>query len=223
MSAPIVQSQLGVTLLGAGAVDAGSVSDLLTIAPVLVAADGGADRAMWLGLTPDAVIGDLDSLSSAARDAAQARGVLHPIAEQDSTDFDKCLRNIDAPFVLALGFTAPQIDHTLAVFTVLARRPASRCLVIGAADVCFLAPPVLDMDVPAGTRFSLFPMGPVTGTSTGLRWPIDGIRFAPNGRIGTSNIAESGRQCLRFDAAQMLVILPVAMLPNAIRALVPER
>jgi len=30
-------------------------------------------------------------------------------------------------------------------------------------------------------------MAAVQGRSGGLRWPIDGLPFAPDGRIGTSN------------------------------------
>ena len=41
------------------------------------------------------MIGDFDSISDAAQRALPP-AALHRIAEQDSTDFDKCLRNIDA-------------------------------------------------------------------------------------------------------------------------------
>ena len=61
-------------------------------------------------------------------------------------------------------------------------------------------------------------MGPVKGTSTGLRWPIDGLDFAPDGMIGTSNEV-TGPLHLTCDAPRMLVILPVRYLPEALHGL----
>ena len=53
---------------------------------------------------PQAVIGDFDSLSDLGRAAIPATRQ-HVIPEQDTTDFDKALRSIRAPFVLGLGFS----------------------------------------------------------------------------------------------------------------------
>ena len=65
----------------------------------------------------------------------------------------------------------------------------------------------------------------VTGRSAGLRWPIEGLHLAPDGRIGTSNEA-LGPVHLEFDAPGMLVILPRAALAVAtafLRRPVPPR
>lgn len=209
-------SDRGVTLIGGGAVDGRDMSQALALAPGLVAADGGADAALRLGHLPDAVIGDLDSLSPAGRAAIPAAR-LHRIAEQDSTDFTKCLTRIDAPFVLAVGFQGKRLDHTLAVLASLAAHPGRRVVLVGRRDVTVLCPPVLDVPLAPGVRVSLFPMGPARGHSTGLHWPIDGIDFAPAGRGGTSNRA-TGPVCLRISGP-MLLILPRDQLLLLLRAL----
>ena len=214
MNQVIVDSLDAVTLVGGGPVTARQLALARSFAPRIVGADGGADRILRLGALPDAVIGDMDSISAGAR--ARLQGRLFPIAEQDSTDFDKALRSIKAPFVLGLGFAGARIDHGLAVLNGLVRQGDRRCLILGPQDVTFLCPPKLALDLPRGTRLSLFPMGPVQGTSTGLRWPIDGIRFAPGGMIGTSNEV-SGPVGLRFDAPLMLGIVPVRYLPAVLR------
>jgi thiamine pyrophosphokinase len=221
MTAPIVHAEEGVTLVGGGPVSAAVLSRALKEAPRLIAADAGADRLLRLGALPEAVIGDLDSISPAAR--ARLAGRLHPIAEQDTTDFDKALRSVAAPFVLGLGFTGARLDHGLAVLNTLARYPDRRCLILGPQDVTFLAPPDLTLNLRAGSRLSLFPLGPVRGESRGLVWPIEGIEFAPGGRIGTSNAVAEGPVRLAFDAPHMLIILPRAALPRALDALVPGR
>lgn len=190
----------------------------LALAPVLVAADGGANTLADLGHTPTAIIGDMDSLrDDLRRDWAL---LLHPIPEQDTTDFDKCLRSIAAPFVLGVGFGGARLDHTLSTMTALVRHGRSRVVLLSAQDVCFLAPPELTLPMHKGARVSLFPMAPVTGRSKGLFWPIDGIPFMPSGIIGTSNRADAAQVTLHMDAPAMLVLLERDMLGAALDALV---
>ncbi|EEW25673.1 thiamine diphosphokinase [Rhodobacter ferrooxidans] len=219
MNHPIVESSEGVTLLAGGPLRRRDLALALARAPRLVAADGGADRALAVGRRPEAVIGDMDSLTPQGRAALAGR--LHEVPEQESTDFDKALRSIAAPFVLALGVAGGRIDHELAVLNVLARRPDRVCLLIGPEDVVFHAPATVTLALRPGDRLSLFPLAPVTGESDGLRWPIKGLRFAPGGVIGTSNEVTDGQVRLRFDAPGMLVLLPKARLDAALEALVP--
>jgi len=193
----------------------------LARAGCLVAADGGATRVLRAGRMPDAVIGDFDSIDAFAR-AAIAADRQHRIAEQESTDFDKCLRSVAAPLILAVGFTGWRLDHTLAAFNTLVRHPEQRCIVIGSHDLCFLAPARIRLRLPPGVRCSLFPMGEVAGESDGLRWPLEGKTFSPDGRIGTSNEVISAEVTLGFSARKMVVILPLDHLDAAIRGLAPE-
>jgi thiamine pyrophosphokinase len=214
----IFQSDAPVTLVGGGPVGAGLLRRTQQLAPGLVAADGGARACLGAGLMPDAVIGDFDSLKAADR-AAIPPGRLHHLPEQETTDFDKALRSIRAPLVLALGFTGARMDHGLAVMNTLVRRTEC-CIVIGPRDVAFhLARPVT-LGTRAGDRVSLFPMARVSGRSQGLRWPIDGLELAPDGMTGTSNRA-TGPVTVAPDGPGLLMILPRARLPAAIAALRP--
>ena len=212
-----VQSRGGVTLIGAGDPRREDLDEALKSAPTLVAADGGADFVLGWGHMPDRVIGDLDSLDPATRNALPEDRI-HHVAEQDSTDFEKCLSRIDAPFILATGFTGGRSDHALAAVSVLARQVGPPTALIDAEDVIFAAPDACTLDLLPGTRVSLFPMAPVRGRSTGLRWPIDGLDLDPMGRVGTSNEA-TGQVSLAFDAPGMLINLPRAALPAALSAL----
>lgn len=225
MNRSLVQSCEGVTLIAGGPVGARDLKAALRRAPVLVAADGGADRALALGQVPVAVIGDMDSIG-AARDRLP-RAALHPINEQETTDFDKTLRSISAPFVLAVGVLGGRMDHALAAMTVLAARAgadagAMPCLALSREDVVLAVPRQVTLDLQAGDRLSLWPMAPVRGESRGLDWPIDGIDFAPAGRIGTSNrVSAGGRVELCFDAPGMLLIVPRVRLDAVLAAVLP--
>ncbi|WP_135450333.1 thiamine diphosphokinase [Tabrizicola caldifontis] len=218
MKPPIVQTDRGITLAGGGPFGRRDLSMCLSRAPVPVAADSGADRLLQLGVMPEAVIGDFDSLSDAARSRIP-RERQHVVAEQVTTDFDKALRSVSAPLILALGFAGARLDHGLAAMSTLIARIERICILIGPKDFVFAAPARLELDMAPGEPLSLFPMTKVTGISAGLEWPIHGIDFAPDGMIGTSNRVVAQRVVLEFDAPGMLVILPRRRLDAAIRAL----
>ncbi len=216
MNRAIVQSSEGVTLVGGAVVSRADLARCMGFAPVVVAADGGADRCLKAQVMPDAVIGDFDSISDRAR-ATIAADRLHVIAEQESTDFDKALRSVAAPFVVAVGFAGGQIDHELAVFNALVRT-AAPCVVLGPRDVVFHAGRGVRLQMRMNDRLSLFPLAQLSGQSRGLEWPIAGLDFAPDGRIGTSNRVVGRDVELVFGGPGMLVILPRRCLAQAIAA-----
>lgn len=212
----ILRSTRAVTLIGGGAVDPGTLAAALARAPVVVAADGGARAALTAGLMPQAVIGDLDSLDAQTR-AAIPPDRLHLIAEQDTTDFQKCLSRIDAPLILAVGFAGPRVDHLLACLTALVQPDAPRCIILTETEAIFAAPPRLTLDLPPGTRVSVAPMGRVTGESLGLRWPLDGITLDPATRTGTSNEATGPVQLSLTGPA--IILIPSDQLDAAVEGL----
>lgn len=213
----IVSTNEPITLIGGGAASEAMLHEARALAPEVVAADGGAGVALSHGVMPRAVIGDMDSLSDGDR-AAVGQDRIHQIDEQDSTDFDKCLRSVKAPLLLGVGFLGARMDHHLAACNSLVRHPWQRCVLLGEADLTFLAQPRLQIDLPVGMPFSLFPMGAVEGMSEGLQWPAQGHSFAPDGKVGTSNRVV-GPVDLSVTAPKMLVILPRSALPFVADAL----
>lgn len=205
-----------VTLIGGAPLAPADLEAALALAPTVVAADRGADHALAQGLMPQAVWGDFDSISAKARQAIPAASQ-HRIAEQDSTDFQKCLTRIKAPLVIAVGFSGARHDHFLATLSTLSRRIGPPCILIAGDDVITLCPAHIRLNPAPGTRLSLFPMGPARGRSQGLKWPIDGLEMTPGGMIGTSN-QTCGPVELSLQGP-MLLILPRAELAALARAL----
>lgn len=219
METAIVHATAPITLVGGGDLGASDLAEALALAPRLVAADGGAAAALAAGHVPEAVIGDFDSLPPEARDRIPPQR-LFPVREQDSTDFDKALRSISAPLVLAAGFLGARIDHQLAAFNTLVRLADRPCILIGAGEIVLHVPDRISLPVRGGDVVSLFPMRPVTGRSWGLEWPIDGLELAPDGRVGTSNRA-NGPVTLEMDGPGLLAILPRARLAALTRRFHP--
>lgn len=213
----IVDEKRPITLVGGGPLGADDLAQARELAPVVVALDAGADACLRAGITPVAVIGDLDSLSAAAR--REFAGRLHRIDEQITTDFDKGLRHVTAPLIIGVGLSGGRLDHMLAGLSSLLTHPWQGCVLLGTDDVVFLCPPQITLDLPAGMRVSLYPLLPGPVASEGLRWPTEGLQFRADGRIGTSNAAAGGKVTLRPETPGTLVILPRAALVAVARAL----
>lgn len=220
MTRTLLRSDTPVTLVGGGPVAADQLGAALGLAPTVVAADGGADVALPAPHRFRAVIGDMDSLRD--RPGLEAAGVsVHEVSEQNSTDLEKCLYSVSAPLFIGLGFLGGRLDHTLAAMSALLGRPDVVAVLVGENDVCFLCPEMLELDLPAGTRVSLYPLAPARGvTGEGLRWPIVGRDLAPGGLIGTSNAATGGPVRIGFDSRSVLVILPADRLGSVCAAVV---
>ncbi len=195
-----------VLLLGAGPVSANILALVQGKYRHVVAADGGLAAVERFGLKPEAVIGDMDSISPAHR--AKYRAICHEIAEQDSTDFEKCLGWIDAPLILGIGFLGGRLDHELAALAALVKQPANIVL-ISEVDIVFRPPQALDLTLPVGARISFFPMGVVRDIrSEGLAWPLEGKVFSPDTAISISNKTVADRVTLADADQPLLCILP---------------
>lgn len=182
-----------VLLFGAAPVTAEVTARLtpLSALPVL-AADGGVRTALALGLVPQAVIGDMDSLG--VRDDLPASIRQMPMVGQYDTDFEKCMNSIRAPLVIGVGFLDGRVDHTLAVLNVLARQPRPRrVLLLGAHDVMLRLGGDFSVSLAPRTRLSVWPLWRQDFVrSLGLEWPLDGIDMAAGARTGTSNRVTDG-------------------------------
>jgi len=88
-------------------------------ADLLLCADGGALHVLGWGLTPDVVIGDMDSLDAAHLEQLEAAGIeliLYP-PHKDETDLELALERAlqeGASEITILGALGGRIDQTLA-------------------------------------------------------------------------------------------------------------
>jgi len=115
----IVHSSSPLVLVGGADLGPLDVNILQRYGANTVAVDAGADHLLGCGVVPRAVIGDLDSLSQAARDAFADR--LHHVPEQETVDFEKAVLRVAAPVIIAVGFSGGRLDHMLAGLDVMGR------------------------------------------------------------------------------------------------------
>lgn len=192
-----------ITLLGGAEVASRHLRALVDSPYPLICADGGANTAVEFGLKPEMIIGDMDSFSG------QFDGEVLHLSEQNTTDFEKCLYSVKAPLYIGYGFLGGRVDHQLTALSVLVRYPDRKVILFGDDDICFCCPKQFEMDLPKGTRVSVFPLSDTKMRSSGLKWPLNGIDMSPSTRTGTSNQANGQPIQLMLDQGDAVVILPV--------------
>ena len=217
--APILAFEGPIAIVGGGAVDPGLLVALHRRGVVLIGADGGADAIGAAGLVPAAIIGDLDSLQDRSGWELRTR-VIH-IPEQITTDFQKALYSTKAPVTLALGMTGRRLDHTLAALSaVLQYAPERRLLLVDEVDVALAVVGPIGFEAGRGERVSIHPLVPIRfERSSGLFYPMDGLRLEPGGLIGTSNEGTGERvEIVPADDTPWLLILAKERLWDLVQA-----
>lgn len=212
----IVDVSEPVALVGGAELAPQHLNILQKLTETFVAADGGADHLHAAGLKPQAIIGDLDSISDAAR-ADFAPQLVH-VAEQDTTDLEKVVSRVGAPVLVGAGFLGGRIDHSFASFSVLARFPDVPLILLSESECCFRCPDHgLDLTVPVGIPLAVLPMDALRCTSRGLVWDMNHLTLHPAHRVSSSNMSNAAQ--VRIDVTGAAIItLPVAQLEAAIAA-----
>ena len=191
-------------------------------ASLVVAADGGALKAAALGLRPDVVVGDLDSLSSEASDALRADGVeviVHP-PDKDESDTELAVREAvsrGATALLIVGaFGGPRLEHTIANMLLLCLPELSGRdvrLADGASVVRLLdAGQTLTVNGKPGDFVSLFPLTPAAEgvTTTGLVYALTDEALTQGPARGLSNLMTSDVATVSARSGRLLVVHTVA-------------
>jgi thiamine pyrophosphokinase len=189
---PVIAYTAPLVIVGGGTIDIELLRALYVAGAHLVGADAGGDVIAAAGLRPEAIIGDFDSLADP--DAWLGRTQLVRVSEQDTTDFEKALYSTSAPLTIALGMTGGRFDHTLAALDAVARQAVGRSIIlVDERDLALALSGPFGFEVGAGERVSVHPLVPIRfRRSTGLRYPLDGLRLAVGERSGSSNEATEG-------------------------------
>jgi thiamine pyrophosphokinase len=186
-------------------------------AETIVAADGGLDRALELGLDVDVVIGDLDSVSDEALEAAEATGarvVGHPEAK-DATDLELALDEavaLGARRVLVVTSADGRLDHLLGSLLLLgSERYADLELdaLVGGAIV-HVVRGARRLSGARGELVSLLALGgPATDVSTdGLEYPLAGETLEPGSSRGISNVFAATEARVVVGGGVLLALRP---------------
>lgn len=203
-------------ILGGGDIlDYASVASRVEPGDYVICADGGYRHCGRLGVSPDLLVGDFDSIGEAL--PAGIPAVTHP-AEKDYTDCalaaEEAVRLGSAALLFAGMTGGPRMDHTLANWQTLAglsRRGIRVSMFDGVTETLVHTAPVQGKEVVLpyrkGCYFSLFSLSGVCRRVTirGGRYPLAGYDLRFDEARAVSNEFLAGDVAVAFEAGTMIL------------------
>ena len=182
----------------------------------IFAADAGLDRLIEIGIEPDVVVGDFDSV----RGLEQFQKERAKKSDENTTDVDKLLaiaheRGVER--ITLASVEGDQLDHMLATLHSAAKSPLKVRVALrtGVGWILNKGDEVI-VETNPGRRVSLVPLEEVSGANLqGVKWPLEGAALHPSGMTAVSNVAAIGKvtASLQFGAAFLFVGFPEEEMP----------
>ncbi len=184
---------------------------------LIIAADGGAQHCLDLGLIPSIVVGDMDSISPKLFNDLKSQGtqlIVYP-REKDQTDLELALSHavdLGVQEVLFFGFLGGRLDLSLANIMLLARDDWENLslVVSDEPDTAYL---MRDNDTfslrgQPGDIVSLIPLSDqVIDVSTfGLRWSLENAILALGNTISVSNEMLDTSAKINIGSGKLLLV-----------------
>jgi len=196
--------------------DGDFLRSLVAPTDLVICADGGVSNALALGLQPQVVVGDLDSLDSDLQAQLEAEGcqvITHP-ARKDETDLELALyyaieHGVDE--ILILGALGGRIDQTLAnvLLLVLPALRSARVKILDGRQEVFLIRDEALVEGQVGDTLSLLPLTEqVTGIYTeGLEYPLENGTLYLGPALGVSNTLTARQARVRIGQGLLLAVI----------------
>jgi thiamine pyrophosphokinase len=203
-------ADLGLLLIGGEGPARTVLEGLLAREPRIIAADSGFDLARSLGLEPELLIGDLDSVADSPelRAFPEDRIRRYP-ADKDETDTEiglRLFRELGIDRVVLAGGGGGSLEHLVGILALFERdkRPAAWYT---AREHVQAVEGELVLEGCRGQSLSLFPLGGGARglSSRGLKWPLDGLSWA-RGDAGVSNLCAEDRVVIRVRRGRLLLV-----------------
>ncbi len=188
-----------------------AITPMLREKPFIVCADGGANKARKLGIRPNVIIGDLDSISTATRKFFSSITTIQ-VRSQYSTDLEKALdylvrhKYLNAVVVGAMG---GRPDHSLSNLSIL-KKYNKRIRLLFSDSLCDIqiVGRRITFESTIGEVVSLLPLGRCEGiTTSGLEFPLRDEPLELGVREGTSNRAVSSPVSISVKKGSLLLFI----------------
>lgn len=186
------------------------IAPFLSGSSLIIAADHGFDHAKALGLSPDILIGDMDSI----RQKEVACEVLTYPTEKDETDSELALLYAiqkGCSDLVLLGMTGARLDHSLANLLLLKTciKHHVQAVFLTPGNECYLICRSIKVTGKKGDLLSLIPLTDCEGVATsGLRYTLRGECLTAGTSRGVSNQLEEKEAFIRLQSGYLYVIKP---------------
>jgi len=201
--------------------DLESARALLQPSDYLIAADGGANHLMKMGILPEVVIGDLDSVDDDILfELTNAEVNIEQYSEdKDETDIELALRyaiEMQPTSILIVGALGGRLDQTIANLSILTDPMLPKIdirLDDGVEEAFFCRASTAkggqaQVQGRSGDTVSLIPWnGPAEGVATeGLQWPLYGETLFPDKSRGVSNAILGESASIKLEKGLLLIV-----------------
>lgn len=180
----------------------------------VICADGGADAAKGIGIMPDMIIGDLDSLFESDRLYLSEKGIQFRIFPplKDHTDTYLALDAAAAQGISSIaiwGGTGGRLDHTLANLQNAAffAKEGMSIHFESPSETIYIIKYFLVLEARQGDTVSVLSLcGKAEGVSlTGFRYPLENATLKADHPLGISNIIIGNEAQIRLDSGVLAV------------------
>lgn len=179
----------------------------------VIAADGGMRHAQALGVLPEVWVGDFDSTPDGLSEFHAATPRMPFPAEKNFTDgelaIEEAIERGATRLVLIGSFGGERTDHSLShllLAVTLAERGFEVVLTSGQEEAVPLLPGSRELELPAGSLFSVVAFTDLAGLSLiGAKYPLDQADIAFGASRTISNVAE-GPVTASLGAGRALII-----------------
>ena len=182
---------------------------------VIICCDGGMRHAKNLGIVPDYIVGDFDSVSKDVLDFYKKQDIeLKQVpCRKDETDMELGISHaieIGADDITLIGGIGSRLDHTLANIFQLIRihKAGIKGRIVNENNIIVLSVGNTEVKGKKGDIVSFIPITPeVKGVSTrGLEYPLNKAVLYMDSPLGVSNVMEGNTAGYTFDEGMALVI-----------------
>ena len=199
-------------------------------ADITAAADSGLEAAEKAGISPDWIIGDMDSIDSPKRLEKYPKEIILSFPQdKDLTDTELALELLwekGCKEICIVGGGGGRLDHLLALRSLFEREKYPQRWVTDSNDIRCLdsveeypladknpagkKPAELTLEFPPDNLISVFPLGagPWKAESQGLKWPLDNVAW-DRGSFGISNKTTDNTFTVKAIKGRFMVIMPI--------------
>jgi len=201
------EQQLALIFIGGEYPSRERLEPLLCAEPYIIAADSGLHAVHALGLEPNLLVGDMDSVRDDILSLYNELEICRFPADKDYTDtelgLEEALRRGYAQRIL-VGGGGGRLDHVFAIRDLFERKTCPQRWYTAQEEIICLEG-TIEVDFPIGLQLSFFPLVlPLVLHSKGLYWKLDGIQWV-RGQFGVSNRVSGSMQVAVSEGRVLLI------------------
>jgi thiamine pyrophosphokinase len=194
----------------------GCIHDYQVIAPLIqthmeiIAVDGGCNHCAKMGILPDLIIGDFDSIDPKVLNDYQSVPTRRFSPEKNETDLELAIQSTYTPEIKKItvfGALEQRTDHTLANLHLIRRYP-NKVFFETETEIVFSFDSAIEIPCVPGQTISFMQLGdPTAGIrSKGLKWELNDATFSKY-FFSLSNICLNHSVHLSIAQGDLLCIL----------------